>query len=88
MSSDFIVRPGVNRILSINTPLQKANDEWIQKILNQYKYYEEKKEFTENTGDDADLIISHKPTIPDLVIYNKPFHKSQCFLEGNLKEKN
>ena len=69
--TDFIVRPGVNRILLLNTPLQKSNDEYIQQILNKYKYYDEKKEFKENTGKDVDLVISHKPTIPDLVIYNE-----------------
>ena len=86
--TDFIVRPGVNRILLLNTPLQKSNDEYIQQILNQYKYYDEKKEFKENTGKDVDLVISHKPTIPDLVIYNKPFDKNKCFIEAKSGEMN
>ena len=89
--SDVIIRPGVNSInrnLLLNTELQKLNDESIQQILNQYKYYEEKKEFKESTGKDVDLVISHKPTIPDLVIYNKTFNKNNCFLEANTNEKN
>ena len=86
--SEFIYRPGVNRLLLTNTVLQKQNDEWIQNLLNHYKYCEEKKEFDENTGDDVDLIISHKPIIPDLVIYNKTFNKNNCFVEGNIKERN
>ena len=86
--AEFIVRPGVNRILLLNTPLQKSNDEYIQQILNQYKYYDEKKEFKENTGKDVDLVISHKPTIPDLVIYNKPFDKNKCFIEAKSGEMN
>ena len=86
--SEFIYRPGVNRLLLTNTSLQNKNDEWIQFILNNYKYYEEKKEFDENTGDDVDLVISHKPIIPDLVIYNKTFNKNNCFIEGNIKERN
>ena len=86
--SDIIERSGVKRILLQNTTLQKANDEYIQQILNKYKYYDEKDEFYKNTGKDADLIISHKPTIPDLVIYNKPFNKNECFKEGNMNENN
>ena len=86
--SEFIFRPGFNRTLLTNTPIQNKNDEWIQLLLNNYKYYDEKKEFDENTGDDVDLVISHKPIIPDLVIYNKTFNKNNCFLEGNTKERN
>ena len=35
-------------------------------------------EFYEATGDDKDFIISHKSTIPDLVIWNKTFNKNEC----------
>ena len=69
------------KTLAKNTPLQKKLDEYIQNFcLNNYKYYEEKEEFSLNTGNDADLVISHKPTIPDLVILNKVFNKNECFL--------
>lgn len=77
-----------NYVLAINTPLQKKNDKNIQNFLNKYKYYEERPEFEKNTGDDFDLIISHKSTIPDLVIYNKVFNKNDCFIEANEKENN
>ena len=83
--TDFY-RQGFNRVLLLNTPLQKKNDETIQNFLNNYKYYDEKKEFYENTGKDADIIISHKPTIPDLVIYNKTFNKNECFIESSNEE--
>ena len=78
-----------NRSLSINTPLQKKNDDTIQNLfLNNYKYYKENPGFKKITGKNYDLIISHKSTIPDLVIYNKVFNKNECFLEANRKENN
>ena len=78
-----------NRSISINTSLQKKNDENIQNIfLNNYKYYDENPEFKKITGKNYDLIISHKSTIPDLVIYNKVFNKNECFLEANANENN
>ena len=72
--------------LIINTKLQKANDQNIQNFLNNYKYYEEWPILKENTGKNVDLIISHKSTIPDLVIWNKKFNKNECFEESNLKK--
>ena len=42
----------------------------------------------ENTGKYYDTIISHKSTIPDLVIYNKVFNKNECFTEANKNENN
>jgi hypothetical protein len=74
--------------LIINTKLQKANDQNIQNFLNNYKYYEEWPILKENTGKNVDLIISHKSTIPDLVIYNKVFNKNLCFVDANQNEKN
>ena len=71
-----------------STPLQKKNDEFIQNILNEYKYHDERPEFYDNTGDNADLIISHNPTIPDLVIYNKGFNKNSCFYGVNIEKEN
>lgn len=75
-------------VLGINTVLQKKNDENIQNFLNKYKYYVEAPEFKENTGKYYDIIISHKSTIPDLVIFNKVFNKNECFKEANSKENN
>jgi hypothetical protein len=36
-------------------------------------------ELYDATGNDANTIISHKSTIPDLVIWNKTFDKNECF---------
>ena len=75
--------------IMINTILQKKNDGNIQNLfLNNYKYYDENPEFKKITGKNYDLIISHKPTIPDLVIYNKVFNKNECFVDANENEKN
>ena len=75
-------------VLAINTVLQKKNDQNIQNFLNKYKNYVESPEFKENTGKYYDTIISHKSTIPDLVIYNKVFNKNECFTEANKNENN
>ena len=86
--SEFITRKGFTNEVQRDTPIQKRNDQNIQNWLNCYKYYEEKEEFKQNTGKDFDLIISHRPTIPDLVIFNKPFNKNNCFCEANPDEIN
>ena len=75
-------------VLVINTALQKKNDRNIQYFLNRYKHYDENPEYAKNIGENANLIISHKSTIPDLVIYNKVFNKNECFYEANKKENN
>ena len=62
----------------------KNLDEFIQKCLDKFKFVEPKKEFYEATGNDKDLIISHKSTIPDLVIWNKTFNKNKCFIGANV----
>ena len=77
-----------NQGLLTNTSLQKKNDKNIQHFLNKYKHYEENPEYVKNTGEHVNLIISHKSTIPDLVIYNKVFNKNECFYEANKKENN
>ena len=61
----------------------KNLDEFIQKCLDNFKFVEPKKELYEATGIDKDLIISHKSTIPDLVIWNKTFNKNRCFIGAN-----
>ena len=78
----------IQYVLAINTELQKKNDQNIQNFLNKYKHQEEIPELKKNTGKDYDAIISHKSTIPDLVIYNKVFNKNDCFVEANKKENN
>ena len=61
----------------------KNLDDFIQKCLDNFKFVEPKKELYETTGIDKDLIISHKSTIPDLVIWNKTFNKNNCFIGAN-----
>ena len=63
----------------------KNLDDFIQKCLDNFKFVEPKKELYESTGTDKDIIISHKSTIPDLVIWNKTFNKGECFEGSNLK---
>ena len=63
-------------------------DNFIQQCLDKFKFIDPKSEFYEATGNEKDLIISHKSTIPDLVIWNKKFNKNECFEEGNTKKLN
>ncbi len=55
-------------------------DEFIQKCLDNFKIIEPKQELYDATGADKNIIISHKSTIPDLVIWNKTFNKNNCFI--------
>jgi len=64
--------------------MQKRLDNFIQDSLNKFKFVEVKRELYSNVGDDVNSIISHKSTIPDLVIWNKPFNKNECF--ENMKD--
>ena len=61
----------------------KNLDEFIQKCLDNFKFVEPKPELYEATGEDKNIIISHKSTIPDLVIWNKSFNKNNCFIGAN-----
>jgi hypothetical protein len=63
-------------------------DNFIQQCLDKFKFIDPKQEFYDATGNEKDLIISHKSTIPDLVIWNKKFNKNECFEEGNTKKGN
>ena len=63
-------------------------DDYIQKCLDIFKFVEPKKELYEAAGADRDVIISHKSTIPDLVIWNKTFNKNKCFIGANTSNKN
>jgi len=66
----------------------KNLDEYIQKCLDIFKFVEPKKELYEAAGEDKDIIISHKSTIPDLVIWNKTFNKNKCFIGANTSNPN
>jgi hypothetical protein len=61
----------------------KNLDDFIQKCLDNFKFVEPKQELYDATGADKNIIISHKSTIPDLVIWNKTFNKNNCFFEAN-----
>ena len=63
-------------------------DTFIQKCLDTFKFVDPKKELYEATGKDKDIIISHKSTIPDLVIWNKTFNKNNCFIGANTLNQN
>ena len=63
-------------------------DDYIQKCLDVFKFVEPKKELYEAAGTDRDAIISHKSTIPDLVIWNKTFNKNKCFIGANTSNPN
>ena len=62
-------------------------DKFIQNCLDKFKFIDPKTEFYDVTGEDKDLIISHKSTIPDLVIWNKKFNKNECFYDADTLEK-
>ena len=61
----------------------KEFDSFIQKSLEKYFYTEPWEKLYERTGKLHKDIISDKPTIPDLIIYNKPFNKSHCFYSSS-----
>jgi len=58
-------------------------DLFIQKSLDLYFYVDPWKKLYERTGRIHRNVISDKSTIPDLIIYNKQFNKSECFYEMN-----
>ena len=63
----------------------KQLDTFIQESLDKYFYVDTWDKLYSNTGNDHHDIISDKSVIPDLVIYNKPFDKRDCFLKYNKK---
>ena len=56
-------------------------DMFIQSSLEKFKLVDPMKELYDATKNDANSIISHKSTIPDLVIWNKKFNKNFCFYD-------
>ena len=63
----------------------KELDIFIQNSLDKYFYVEPWKKLYERTGKLHRDIISDKSTIPDLIIYNKTFNKSDCFIGSKEK---
>ena len=66
----------------------KKLDDFIQSSLEKFKLVEPMKELYDATKNDANSIVSHKSTIPDLVIWNKKFNKNECFYNADLKKDN
>ena len=66
----------------------KNLDDFIQNCLNKFKFVDPLQSFYDITGKDQDLIISHKSTIPDLVIWNKTFNKNECFEDADTSKQN
>ena len=66
----------------------KKLDDFIQDCLNKFKFQDPLPSYYDATGDDKDFIISHKSTIPDLVIWNKTFNKNDCFEDADKQKEN
>ena len=60
----------------------KSLDMFIQSSLDKFFFVEPWDKLYERTGKLHRDIISDKSTIPDLIIYNKTFNKSECFFES------
>ena len=54
-------------------------DNFIQESLNKFKFSKSHPELLKNISSLSYLILNSKPVIPDLVIFNKPFNKNNCF---------
>ena len=66
----------------------KKLDEFIQFSLEKFKLVDPMKKLYDATKNDANSIISHKSTIPDLVIWNKTFNKNECFYDADITNDN
>ena len=75
-----------NQNLKYGNPLHKNLDKFIQNCLNKFKFIEPEKKLYDICGEDNNSIISHKSTIPDLVIWNKTFNKNECFEDCCISE--
>ena len=54
-------------------------DNFIQESLNKFKFTKSHPELLKNISSLSHLILNSKPTLPDLVIFSKPFNKNNCF---------
>ena len=66
----------------------KKLDEFIQFSLEKFKLVDPMKKLYDATKNDANSIVSHKSTIPDLVIWNKTFNKNECFYDADITKDN
>ena len=88
MHSDKSNHKMKNTLLKLDDVLHKKLDKFIQDCLNKFQFVVPQKKFYDITGEDQNAIISHKSTIPDLVIWNKPFNKNNCFIDSNTSKIN
>ena len=68
--------------------LHKTLDDFTQNSLDKYAFVEVDPLMLEASGIYSKHIVSNKPAIPDLVIYNKKFNKNECFVDANDKDYN
>ena len=54
-------------------------DDFIQTALDKYSYTQEIPKLDESAVKFQDYILNEESQIPDLIIYNKPFNKNECF---------
>ena len=85
MLQDKNIKEDTNKTQQIDD-MHKRLDKFIQNALNKFKFVEVTSDIYTKAGNDKNSIISHKSTIPDLVIWNKPFNKNECF--AKMKDSN
>ena len=61
----------------------KLFDEFIQESLDRFKTVKVDKNMYTQLGNYSKYVVSNKSNVPDLVIYNKPFNKNDCFENYN-----
>jgi len=66
-----------------NETVHSKLDEFIQTSLDKYSFVDVSQEMLDSASIYSKHIVSNKPAIPDLVIYNKKFNKNECFLEAD-----
>ena len=58
-------------------------DDFIQNSLDKYSFADVTQDMLDSASIYSKHIISNKPAIPDLVIYNKKFNKNDCFVDAD-----
>ncbi|MCQ2820624.1 MAG: hypothetical protein MJ252_25440 [archaeon] len=80
---EFIRKPNQKRFTKF-----KQLDDFIQSSLNKFQILDDPVGLSVDKEEDKYLVISFKPTIPDLVIWNKTFNKNLCFVGADTKKEN
>ena len=55
-------------------------DSFIQTALDKYYFTQEIPKLDESGEKFHDYILNEESQIPDLIIYNKPFNKNDCYM--------